>query len=136
MGRVFFNTREHIDSTSCTGTDTYVMLESDSGKTFLVSGGAQAITLLPAATMVEGWNCRFITTASPSGDKTIGAGTSIISGSTSNAAAGAQLGATDGTPKATVVIEAAGQAGNWLDIVCDGSAYYFKGIAGQDAAFG
>ena len=54
MGRVFFNTREHIDSTSCTGTTTYEMLESDSGKTFLVSGGAQAITLLPAADLVEG----------------------------------------------------------------------------------
>ena len=29
MGRVFFNTRENIDTTSITGTDTYVMTESD-----------------------------------------------------------------------------------------------------------
>jgi hypothetical protein len=136
MGRVFFNTREHLDTTACTSTTTYVMLASDSGKTFLVSGGAQAITLLPAADLVEGWNCRFITTASPSGDKTIGAGSSIISGSTSTASGDAQLGSTDGTPKAAVIIEAASQAGNWLDIVCDGSAYYFNGAAGQNAAFG
>tara|TARA_R110001583_G_scaffold52475_1_gene162980 strand:+ start:590 stop:928 length:339 start_codon:yes stop_codon:yes gene_type:complete len=112
------------------------MLASDSGKTFLVSGGAQAITLLPAADLIEGWNCRFITTASPSGDKTIGAGSSILSGSTSTASGDAQLGSTDGTPKASVIIEAASQAGNWLDIVCDGSAYYFNGAAGQNAAFG
>ena len=30
MGRVFFNTRKNIDTTACTGTDTYVMLASDS----------------------------------------------------------------------------------------------------------
>jgi hypothetical protein len=136
MGRVFFNTRENIDAEACSGTDTYVMLASDSGKTFMVSGGAQAITLLPAADLVEGWNCRFITTASPSGDKTIGAGSSILSGSTSTASGDAQLGSTDGTPKAAVIIEAASQAGNWLDIVCDGSAYYYNGAAGQNAAFG
>ena len=136
MGRVFFNTRENLNTTSCTGTTTYVMTEADSGKTFMVSGGAQAITLLPAASMVEGWNCRFVTTASPSGDKTISAATNIMSGSTSTASGDAQLGSTDGTPKSSVIIEAASQAGNWLDIVCDGSAYYFNGAAGQNAAFG
>ena len=30
---------------------------------------------------------------------------------------------------------AASQAGNWLDIVCDGNAYYVNGAAGQNAAF-
>ena len=135
MGRVFFNTRENLDTTSCTGTDTYVMTEADSNKTFLVSGGAQAITLLPAADLVEGWNCRFVTTASPSGDKSIGAGSTIMSGSTSTASGDAQTGSSDGTPKSNVLIKAASQAGNWLDIMCDGSAYYYNGAAGQNAAF-
>ena len=134
MGRVFFNTRENLDTDSCTGTDTYVMLASDSGKTFMVSGGAQAITLLPAADLVEGWNCRFVTTASPSGDKTIGAGSAIMHGATSNADTAAVT-ATDGTAKSAVRIKAASQAGNWLDIMCDGNAYYFNGAAGQNAAF-
>jgi len=134
MGRVFFNTRVNIDTTSCTGTDTYVMTEADSNKTFLVSGGAQAITLLPAADLVEGWNCRFITTASPSGDKTIGAATAICHGSAQDAGGG-QGGGSDGTAKTSVVIKAAGQAGNWLDIVCDGDAYYYNGSASQDGAF-
>ena len=134
MGRVFFNTREHLDTSSCTGTDTYVMLASDSGKTFMVSGGTQAITLLPAADMIEGWNCRFITTASPSGDKTIGAGSAVISGSCQDAGNGVGCG-TDGTAVTNIIIEAASQAGNWLDVVCDGSAYYFFAAASQDAAF-
>ena len=135
MGRVFFNTRFNVDQDTMTGTDAYSMTEADSGKIFLVSGGAQAITLLPAADLVEGWNCRFVTTASPSGDKTIGAGTAIMSGSTSTASGDAQTGSSDGTAKTSVVIKAASQAGNWLDIMCDGSAYYYNGAAGQNAAF-
>ena len=134
MGRVFFNTRENIDTTSITDGTTYVMTEADSNKTFLVSGGAQTVTLLPAADLVEGWNCRFVTTASPAGDKTIGAGSAIMHGATSNADTAAVT-ATDGTAKSAVRIKAASQAGNWLDIMCDGNAYYFNGAAGQNAAF-
>ena len=134
MGRVFFNTRENLDTDSMTGTTTYVMTEADSGKTFMVSGGAQTITLLPAADMVEGWNCRFITTASPSGDKVIGAGSTVIHGATANADTAA-VAASDGTAKTSVTIEAASQAGNWLDIVCDGSLYYARGVQGQNAAY-
>lgn len=135
MGRVFFNTRENIDTTSCTGTDTYVMTEADSNKTFLVSGGAQAITLLPAASMVEGWNCRFITTASPSGDKTIGAGSTVIHGATANKDASGGGASTDSTAATNVIIEAASQAGNWLDVICDGSLYHVRGVQGQNAAY-
>ena len=134
MGRVFFNTRENLNTDSCTGTTTYVMTEEDSGKTFMVSGGAQAITLLPAADLVEGWNCRFVTTASPSGDKTLSAGSGIISGSCQDAGNGVGCG-TDGTAVQGIVIEAASQAGNWLELMCDGSAYYFNASASQDTAF-
>ena len=132
MGRVFFNTREHLDTSSLTDTTTYVMLESDSGKTFMVSGGTQAVTL--PTTLVSGRHCKFITTASPSGDKTISAASAIISGSCQDAGNGVACG-TDGTPVTSIVIEAASQAGNWLDIVCDGSAYYFNASASQDTAF-
>ena len=136
MGRVFFNTREHLDTTSCTGTDTYVMTEADSNKTFLVSGGAQAITLLPAADLVEGWNCRFITTASPSGDKTLNAATAIMHGTHVATPGESDNGAgTDGTAATTVLIKAASQAGNKMDLFTDGSAYYFFAAASQDAAF-
>ena len=134
MGRVFFNTRENLDTTTMTSTTAYSMTEADSGKTFMVSGGTQAITLLPAADLVEGWNCRFVTTASPSGDKTIGAGSAIMSGSCQDAGNGVGCG-TDGTAVSNILIKAAGQAGNWLEIMCDGSAYYFNASASQDSAF-
>ena len=134
MGRVFFNTLENIDGEACAGTTTYVMKASDSGKTFLVSGGTQAITLLPAADLIKGWNCKFRTIASPSGDKTIGAATTIIHGATANADTAA-VASSDGTAKTNVVIEAASQAGNVLEIVCDGSLYHATGVQGQNAAF-
>ena len=134
MGRVFFNTRFNVDTSSLTDTTTYVMTEADSGKTFMVSGGAQAITLLPAADLVEGWNCRFVTTASPSGDKTLSAGSGIIHGSCQDAGNGVGCG-TDGTAVQGIVIKAEGQAGNWLELMCDGSAYYFNASASQDTAF-
>ena len=134
MGRVFFNTRENLDTDTMTNTTAYSMTEADSGKTFMVSGGTQAITLLPAADLVEGWNCRFVTTASPSGDKTIGAGSAILSGSCQDAGNGVGCG-TDGTAVSNILIKAAGQAGNWVEIMCDGSAYYFNASASQDSAF-
>ena len=114
MGRVFFNTRENLDTDSITGTTTYVMTEADSGKTFMVSGGTQAVTLLPAAS--------------------IGAGSAVISGSCQDAGNGVGCG-TDGTAVSNIIIEAASQAGNWLEIMCDGSAYYFNASASQDSAF-
>ena len=133
MGRVFFNTLENIDGEACDDTTTYVMKASDSGKTFLVSGGAQAITLLPAADLIKGWNCKFITIASPSGDKTIGAGSTIIHGASANGSGDAG-GVSDGTAKTNVLIKAASQPGNRVEIVCDGSLYHVSGTQGQDLA--
>ena len=133
MGRVFFNTLENIDGEACDDTTTYVMKASDSGKTFLVSGGAQAITLLPAADLIKGWNCKFITIASPSGDKTIGAGSTIIHGASANGSGDAG-GVSDGTAKTNVLIKAASQAGNQVSIVCDGSLYHVSGTQGQNSA--
>jgi len=134
MGRVFFNTRENLDTDSLTGTTTYEMTEADSGKTFMVSGGTQTITLLPAADLVEGWNCRFVTTASPGGHKTLNAATAIMHGSAQDAGGGTG-GGSDGTAKTTVLIRAQGQAGNWLELMCDGDAYYYNGSGSQDNAF-
>ena len=133
MGRVFFNTLENIDGEACDDTTTYVMKASDSGKTFLVSGGAQAITLLPAADLIKGWNCKFITISSPSGDKTIGAGSTIIHGASANGSGDAG-GVSDGTAKTNVLIKAASQAGNQVEIICDGSLYHVSGTQGQNSA--
>ena len=56
MGRVFFNTRDHIH----TVTADYQALSSDSGKTFVLDSTSAVVVTLPAdADISEGWNCRF-----------------------------------------------------------------------------
>ena len=134
MGRVFFNTRMNLDTVSLAGTTTYEMTEADSGKTFMVSGGAQTVTLLPAADLVEGWNCRLMNSASPSGDKTVGAGSSIVHGTCQDAGDGVGCG-TNGTAVDNIIIEAAGQAGSFVDIFTDGSLYYFHANASTDTSY-
>ena len=134
MGRVFFNTRMNLDTTTMTNTTAYSMTEADSGKTFMVSGGTQAVTLLPVADVPEGWNCRFMNSASPSGDKTLAAGSAMISGTCQDAGNGVGCG-TDGTPVSNIIIEAAGQAGSFLDLFSDGTSYYFHANASQDTAY-
>ena len=60
MGRVFFNTRENVQTLDA-GTSTYQCLASDSGKTFVLqSASAMAITLPADADIEFGWNCRFL----------------------------------------------------------------------------
>ena len=56
MGRVFFNIKENIHNL----TAAYTVLDSDSGKTFMLdsAGGAYTITLHTAPT--PGFNCKFI----------------------------------------------------------------------------
>tara|TARA_R100000234_G_C4911998_1_gene140302 strand:- start:242 stop:655 length:414 start_codon:yes stop_codon:yes gene_type:complete len=134
MGRVFFNTKLNLDTDACTSTTTYVVKQSDSGKTFMVSGGAQAITLPPVADLQEGFNVSFVNAASPSGDKTIGAGSAIIHGVMQDAGNGAAA-STAGSAVSNVIVEAAGQAGDRVEFFTDGSLYYFKCFAGTDTAF-
>ncbi len=136
MARVFFDTRENLDTSSLTNTTTYVMKQSDSGKTFMVSGGTQTVTLIPVADLQEGWRCRFVTSDTPSGDKTLNAATAIMHGTHVATPTESDNGAgTDGTAATTVLIKAASQAGNKMDLFTDGSAYYFFAAASQDAAF-
>jgi len=134
MARVFFDTRVNIDSEAISSTTTYVVKQSDSGKVFMVSGGAQAVTLPPVADLQKGWNCTFVNSASPSGDKTIGAGSDIIHGVMQDAGNGAAA-STAGTAVTNVIVEAAGQAGDRVEFFTDGALYYFKCFAGTDTAF-
>ena len=60
MGRVFFNTRENIQTLD-SGTSSYQCLASDSGKTFVLqSASAMAITLPADADIEFGWHCKFL----------------------------------------------------------------------------
>ena len=133
MGRVFFNTRKNIHAID----GAYTMLASDSGKTFMLSatGGTVAITLLPAADIVEGWFCRFVVDENtPSNAITIGAGSTIIDfvmkdagGNASNSSAGTQ--------KTNLIVGATATKGDYINIFSDGTSYYADGLSAIDDAF-
>ena len=133
MGRVFFNTRKNIHALD----GAYTMLASDSGKTFMLSatGGTVAITLLPAADIVEGWFCRFVVDENtPSNAITIGAGSTIIDfvmkdagGDASNSSAGTQ--------KSNLIVGATATKGDYIDIFSDGTSYYADGLSAINDAF-
>ena len=132
MGRVFFNTRKNIHALD----GAYTMLASDSGKTFMLSatGGAVAITLLPAADLVEGWFCKFVVLEdTPSNAITIGAGSAIIDGVQKDAA-GDAANSTAGTAVSNIVVGTSATRGDVIDLFCDGNTYYFECLSGINNA--
>ena len=130
MGRVFFNTRKNVHDVD----GAYTMLASDSGKVFTLSstGGACEITLLPAASLVKGWNCKLIVKEdTPTGIITVAAGSAIIDlvmkdsgGNASNSTAG--------TAVSNILIGTATKQGDYINIICDGSTYYAEALSSTD----
>ena len=132
MGRVFFNTRKNIHALD----GAYTMLASDSGKTFMLSatGGTVAITLLPAADLVEGWFCKFVVLEdTPSNAITIGAGSAIIDGVQKDAG-GDAANSTAGTAVSNIVVGTSSTQGDVIDLFCDGNTYYFECLSGINNA--
>jgi len=132
MGRVFFNTRKNIHALD----GAYTMLASDSGKTFMLSatGGTVAITLLPAASLVEGWNCKFVTKEdTPSNAITIGAGSAIID-MVQKDAGGDASNSTAGTAVSNIIVGTSSTQGDVINVFCDGSTYYAECLSGINDA--
>ena len=132
MGRVFYNTRKNIHALD----GAYTMLASDSGKTFMLraTGGTVAITLLPAASLVEGWNCKFVTKEdTPSNAITIGAGSAIID-MVQKDAGGNASNSTAGTAVSNLIVGTSSTQGDMINIFCDGSTYYAECLSGIDDA--
>ena len=122
MGRVFFNTRKDVHALD----GAYTVVASDSRKTFMLSatGGTVAITLLPAADLVEGWNCKFVTKEdTPSNAITIGAGSAIID-MLQKDAGGDASNSTAGTAVSNLIVGTSSTQGDVINIFCDGSTYY------------
>ena len=112
----------------------YTVLQSDSGKVFMLSGGPYTITMPVAANLQEGWHAKFVVKEdTPSGDITIQAGSAIIDlvmkdpgGNASNSTAG--------TAKATVVFHTECTQGDFVNIFTDGNTYYAEAMSGIDDA--
>ena len=130
MGRVFFDVRKNVHDVD----GAYTMLASDSGKVFTLSStaGACEITLLPAASLVEGWNCKLIVKEdTPTGVITVAAGSAIIDlvGKDSGGDAGVS---TAGTAVSNILIGVAAKQGDYINILCDGSTYYAECLSSTD----
>jgi len=130
MGRVFFNTRKNVQVVD----GAHTMAAIDSGKVFMLSStaGACEITLLPAASLVKGWNCKLIVQEdTPTGVITVAAGSAIIDlvmkdsgGNASNSTAG--------TAVSNILIGVATKQGDYVNIICDGSTYYAECLSSTD----
>ena len=132
MGRVFFNTKKHIHALD----GAYTMLESDSGKTFMLSatGGTVAITLLPAASLVKGWHCKFVVLEDPPRNAiTIGAGSAIVD-MVHKDAGGDASNSTAGTAVSNIIVGTSSTQGDMINIFCDGSTYYAECLSGINDA--
>ena len=124
MGRVFFNTRKNVHKLDA----AYTVLESDSGKVFMMSstGGAYEVTMPTTVANLEGFHCKFITKEdTPTGDITIAFGSAIVDGYSDDATADIGVG-TGGTAVSNILIEAASKQGDALDVMCDGTTWYFE----------
>tara|TARA_R100000234_G_scaffold109070_1_gene80774 strand:- start:51 stop:461 length:411 start_codon:yes stop_codon:yes gene_type:complete len=130
MGRVFFDVRKNVHDVD----GAYTMLASDSGKVFTLSstGGACEITLLPAASLVEGWNCKLIVKEdTPTGIITVAAGSAIIDLVMKDSGANASN-STAGTAVSNILIGTATKQGDYINILCDGSTYYAECLSSTD----
>ena len=130
MGRVFFNIKENIHNL----TAAYTVLDSDSGKTFMLdsAGGAYTITLPTAPT--PGFNCKFIVKEdTPTGDITIAAGSAILDG-VNDDGQGNVANSTAGTAKSTIVLHTECTQGDYVNLFTDGTTYYAEALSAIDDA--
>lgn len=132
MGRVFFDTRKNVHALNA----AYTVLQSDSGKVFMISATAAdyTITLPVAADLEEGWFCKFIVKEdTPSNVTTIAAGSAIIDmvmkdpgGDASNSTAG--------TAVSNIVVGETCTQGDVINLFTDGVTYYAEALSGINNA--
>ena len=107
-------------------TAAKTIVEADSGKVFMLSSadGAYDITLPTAATGQNGAKYRFVVhEETPSNDITIKAGSAIIS-LVMKDAGGDAANSTAGTQVSNVIVEAASQRGDFVELMFWNGEYY------------
>ena len=134
MGRVFFDVRKNVHSL----TADYQALASDSGKAFFLDAAAGCTLTLPAiADAQEGWNCRItVSTVTTSNNYII---TEKTASDTNKIVSHMSLleldSGDDGLHNAahtTITFEGTPAKGDYVEILCDGTFYYAKGLGVSD----
>lgn len=118
-------------------TAAKTLTNEDSGKVFMLdsAGGAYSITLPVAASLEAGWHCKFIVKEdTPTNDITIAAGGTILDG-VNDDGQGNTANSTAGTAVSNIIVEAASKQGDFVDLLTDGTSYYFHAVGSVDEAF-
>ena len=124
MGRVFFNTRENVHATDV----AYTVLESDSGKVFMLTStaGAYEVTMPTTVANLKGWNCTFkVAEHTPTGVITINFGSAIADGWSDDSTADIGVGTND-TQIMKILVTVAAYKGDFINVICDGTTWYFE----------
>ena len=134
MGRVFFDIRKNTHSV----TASYQALSSDSGKAFFLDAAAGCTLTLPAIVDAQaGWNCRVVVSTVTTSNNYIV--TELTSADTDKIVS--HMGileidtADDGLHSAahtTITFEGTPAKGDYIEILCDGTFYYAKGLGVSD----
>ena len=130
MGRVFFNTRKDVHALD----GAYTVLDSDSGKIFMLSatGGTVAITL--PTTLAVGLHYKFVVLEdTPSNAITIAAGSAIID-FVQKDAGGDASNSTAGTAVSNIIVGTSSTQGDMINLFTDGTTWYGEVLSGINDA--
>ena len=123
-----YQAAEYVFTMDSSAASSHVLDMGDSGKTYLLESTVARTITLPA--VKAGLKFRFIATDTTA-DSSIATseGTALLKG---GAEAGNSYLTLAGT---TIIVEAAGSAGDWLEMVCDGTYWYVSGHSANSAGF-
>ena len=126
--RASYQSDSYMFTMDDSSASSHTLAMKDSGKTyFLESTVARTITL-PA--VKAGLKFKFIATDTTEDSSiTTSEGTALLKGGAECGDAYLTLAGT------TIVVEAAGSVGDWLEMVCDGTYWYVSGHGAHDASF-
>tara|TARA_R100000808_G_C2042977_1_gene81756 strand:+ start:101 stop:523 length:423 start_codon:yes stop_codon:yes gene_type:complete len=134
MGRVFFNVRKNVHSL----TADYQALASDSGKDFFLDAAAGLTLTLPAISDAqEGWHCRVtVSTVTTSNNYIITEKTASDTDKIVSHMAILEIDTSDdglhSAAHTTITFEGTPAKGDYVEIICDGTFYYAKGLGVSD----
>ncbi len=118
-------------------TEASTLGSGDSGKVFFLNSATEFATTLPACSGNAGYNVTFVVKAAPSGANysvQSASSSDYIIGSVSAGGENDTADTSDGTDTRVNFIGGSAVAGDWVKLVCDGSAWYIVGGLGKVAA--
>jgi len=112
--------------------------QGDSGKIFFLDLAAGLTTTLPACSGNAGWNATFVVKTAPASTAdyvvSSASSTDYVLGSVSAGAVDDAADTSDGTDTQVNFVDGSAVAGDWVKLICDGSAWYIVGGLGKVAA--